>query len=375
VKQLSFTCLFFSLLLAVTTLAFGFHDGGVANCSACHIMHNSEDGLPPPGSPTQGAPLMLRFSNATDVCLSCHADTYGAVWGASPLVPSQEYGAGNFVFLQEDNLNDAPGGAVEGLAGHHAGHNLYSPLMGTDADPLHVVAPGGSYPSVDLSCTSCHDPHGNGSFRMLYSAGESTANGFTYNWNAPLAQGIDLFVGSESPSNHTAYRSGMTNWCRNCHGLYHDDSGPGFEHPIDHSLSGDEADNYDQYNGDADPFGGSSATAYLVEVPFENEFMTTSYAGGPQSSSRISCISCHRAHATSSPDAGRWDFRVEFLDDDGVESGSWPIPNPFPNLTQRALCNKCHYDQAHSHGFGRACLECHRQLGEFRMPTSDPVFK
>lgn len=27
---------------------------------------------------------------------------------------------------------------------------------------------------------------------------------------------------------------------------------------------------------------------------------------------------------------------------DGVESGSFPIPNPYSNPAQRSLCNKCH---------------------------------
>ena len=42
------------------------------------------------------------------------------------------------------------------------------------------------------------------------------------------------------------------------------------------------------------------------------------------------------------PDAGRWDFAVTFLHEDGDESGSFPIPDPYDNPNQRSLCNKCH---------------------------------
>ena len=52
-------------------------------------------------------------------------------------------------------------------------------------------------------------------------------------------------------------------------------------------------------------------------------------------------MSCHRAHATSAPDAGRWDFNVTGLAEDGQESGSFALPNPYDG-NQRSLCNKCH---------------------------------
>ena len=52
-------------------------------------------------------------------------------------------------------------------------------------------------------------------------------------------------------------------------------------------------------------------------------------------------MSCHRAHATSAPNAGRWDFNVLGMAADGVNSGSYKIPNPYDG-GQRSLCNKCH---------------------------------
>ena len=82
-----------------------FHERGAANCDGCHVMHASQDGqLLLDGS----QPLLLRPS-ASDVCLVCHGGQDG-VFGANPMVPPAERGAGNFVFLLEDNLNDAPDG-------------------------------------------------------------------------------------------------------------------------------------------------------------------------------------------------------------------------------------------------------------------------
>lgn len=96
--------------------------------------------------------------------------------------------------------------------------------------------------------------------------------------------------------------------------------------------------------GPNDPCGnGSFNTAYLALVPFEdpNNDVTSRVVGAIDGSSRVSCVSCHRAHATSAPDAGRWDFSVTGLAEDGDESGSYALPNPY-GAEQRSLCNKCH---------------------------------
>ena len=99
---------------------------------------------------------------------------------------------------------------------------------------------------------------------------------------------------------------------------------------------------YNRYNGTADPLGGTEATAYIAAVPFEDPSTTTISTAGPTSSSKVMCLTCHRAHASSAPHAGRWDFNVDLLIDDGAVSGSYPIPSPYPTPVQNSLCNKCH---------------------------------
>jgi hypothetical protein len=61
------------------------------------------------------------------------------------------------------------------------------------------------------------------------------------------------------------------------------------------------------------------------------------------------CLTCHRAHASSAPDAGRWDFNVTLLHEDGDESGSYEIPDPYSSVNQRSLCNKCHKKDVDDH--------------------------
>lgn len=314
-----------------------FHEQGAANCNGCHLSHDGSL-----AGPSADAGLLIAES-PTDVCLLCHAEHLGAVLGADPLAPPPERGAGNFVFLLEDNLNDAPDGSWSPIPGDAAGHNLVAPGHGLSADPRHPVAPGGSYPASRMGCTSCHDPHGNDNFRMLHSSGPVPAGEAFFSRPAPDAAGVGLDSAAEGPSHHTAYRSGMSGWCGNCHGRYHEGgSGSGFAHGVDRMLGAELRERYARYDGDADPTGGDPSRAYLPEVPFEDPTSAPASSAGPGVGSRIMCLTCHRAHASSAPAAGRWDFNVERLADDGRESGSHPLPSPYSDPEQGALCAKCH---------------------------------
>ena len=153
--------------------SFAFHDEGVAHCNGCHTMHNSENGtLVDPDSP-QGNDWLLKDATPSDVCLGCHAANGGTghlgnVLSDDPLVPDPEKGGGNFVFLLEDNINDGHAGATNPIPGDAAGHNINAPGYGLVSDATLATAPGGKFPATQLGCSSCHDPHGNPNFRLLY---------------------------------------------------------------------------------------------------------------------------------------------------------------------------------------------------------------
>ena len=341
--------------------ASGFHDGGVASCSGCHVMHVTEDGLPvDPASPF-GNDMDLIYGSVAEVCLSCHAQSNGAVFSSDPLAPSPELGAGNFTFLQEDNINDAIGGMELAVSGVHAGHSIVAPSEGVSSDPVNIVSPGGSYPSNELTCTSCHDPHGTDSFRMLRGQGSTDATGFVFLTSAPTAEGIELYFSQESRTYHTAYQSGWSDWCGNCHGnnFHATDGTTSFDHPSNVILEAEYANNYNAYDGPAAITTGDYTTAYLPDVPLEDPSYTRSSTVGANAGSRISCMTCHRAHATSAIASGRWDSTVRFLSYDGMESGSYPIPDPYASSNQRPLCVKCHVAQVSQHGSGRGCTDCH----------------
>ena len=349
-----------TLVFAVAVVALvgapvlAFHDSGVAHCNGCHTMHNSADN---PADTATGNQFLLRETNSTDTCLRCHGkpNQYGNSWGVSLAAPGKNYGGGNFIFLSELNLNDGHNGGANPILGHQAGHNVLSDDFGVGVDPVNTSAPGATgtaYSSSYMHCTSCHDPHGKeGSFRILYGNvyPESQAMGYSFNYAnaAPVAAGIgSLFGGDETDTNHSAYNSGMSEWCGNCHGDYHNTSYPTvLKHPSGAAIGANVSANYNAYMGTGNYVGDGSA-AYLAMVPFEDPAMTTAYAGASSGTSRVMCLSCHRAHASSGPNAGRWDFNVTIWDEEGVESGSYAIPNPYPTGPagghQRSACNKCH---------------------------------
>ena len=334
--------------LVVTSASAAVHGGGVGACATCHAMHPKDQSggiTPGPGPGTPGSSL-LSGGPASDICLSCHATAYGAVLGTSPLAPPPERGPGNFVFLLEDNLNDGPDGVTNPIIGDEAGHNINAPAHGLSSDGTRMTSPGGTYPSSNLKCTSCHDPHGNQNYRFLRGPDIQEGSGGTFIYDAPIATGLDLETGgSESNSNHIAYISGMSLWCGNCHVAYlsdHNGGAGGWEHPTEHSMENEINTHYNAYNGTADPTGGTAITSYLAAVPFEDAANTTTSAAGPTASSRLMCLTCHRAHASSGPSSGRWDFNVTTLGEDGVISGSYPIPNPYGDPSQDPLCFKCH---------------------------------
>ncbi|MBL0061599.1 MAG: hypothetical protein IPP40_08995 [bacterium] len=345
--------------IAVINPARAFHDKGAADCSMCHTMHNSENGMPV--NPTPDNNYLLVVSSATDLCLSCHQSDNGSVWAQNPVNPAPQLGSGNFIFGGAPNINDSPNGNLVPLTGSHGIHNCVAPSRNSGPDPVHMAAPGGAYPSSELSCTSCHDPHGNENYRMLRGVGNVPAGNFNFMYPAPEAEGLTLSGQAESITLHTAYKSGWSNWCANCHGYYHEHAQDLFEHPVNDAIEGEYRLAYERYAGSGNPIGGNAFESYIPELPFEDVSMTTTTSSGPTPLSRIACITCHRAHGSSATDLGRWDFRELNIRQDGHISGSYPLPSPYiTQASERQLCVKCHEPQVRQHGLTKACIECHR---------------
>jgi hypothetical protein len=366
--------------------ACAFHDGGVGNCDGCHTIHNSSGGIPEAVSPGR---WLLKGMDPGSICLNCHAgpgsvmQPYVASADGSALTPG-----GDFYWLTKTfswSTGTSPG--------YSHGHNIVALDYGYAADSVRLQAPGGTYPSADLTCTSCHDPHGRargagtgastlpisgsgsygdmptpvtrlGTYRLLGSIGYnggSHVQGYSFSNRAPIATQNEAEPFGESDASHVAYGSGMSEWCVNCHASYITLNHSQFVHPSGDGvrLLGKMTNDYNAYVRTGD-LSGNGATAYLQFVPFEQgetdaSLLDPTSTQGANSKSRVMCLTCHRAHASAFRAIGRWDFDATLLavshpaqSDAGVsgndilysyygrnigaEFGAW----------QQSFCEKCH---------------------------------
>ena len=379
----------------VCGVAYGFHEGGEGYCEGCHTILSSPDNSDwnkDDSSEVPALTLPLKGSDPSSTCLRCHAER-GADHSVLSNDGSRYTPGGDFYWLQKTFSWSMEGLSCQSKGDRH-GHNIVAMDYGLNPDGRLGRAPGGRYPSAALGCTSCHDPHakttGNGgnlsstftsgsygeepstgtppgTFRLLGGAGYSGGQrptGVTFTAAAPIAK-ASQFGWIETDSNHTAYGSGMSEWCANCHHDFLNGStdGRAGKHPAGKGakLPTDISNNYNSYARTGD-VSGSQAGAYLALVPFEVDTATPSLldpssSSGPGSggAANVMCLTCHRAHASAFPSMGRWDFETTFIADshpkagDGGASGIDVLHSYYGRdmisefgEKQRQLCNKCH---------------------------------
>ena len=417
VAKITFYFLLVTLLaVGVSTTAFAFHEGGVGECAGCHSMH----------SPAAGGTRLLVGTDPSSACLTCHehaGDTGPFSYHISTnladmpagTAPLQRTPGGDFGWLKKsytfllDGITTTDDGA-------NMGHDIKAVDFGyTGRSNNPTTAPGGTFSTANLGCNSCHDAHGRtrrlatgtlattgapikgsgsytdaanepdatgavGLYRLLAGPGY-TQGGVTFD-GAPAAKVQSSYNRSEdTTSTRVAYGAMTTtghqtwgDWCATCHPGMH--SASAYVHPVDASFGNGTDTNYNQYVKSGDMTGGAGATAYTSLVPFA--IATTAYTdlvtaagstAGAGSTSRVMCLSCHRAHASGFLYMLRWEQEYEFITKvvGGVTSYGGTDVAPTDNALsrgrtnaekqasyydrpavtyfatyQRVLCNKCH---------------------------------
>lgn len=416
-KSLGITLLAAALmLLFAASNSQAFHAGGVAECSGCHSMHK----------PKAGGSFLLVGTDPSSTCLSCHqnaADTGPSSYHISTaeagmpvgVAPLQRTPGGDFGWLKKSYTMTIRG-TTSTEAGETHGHSIVATDAGYVVDSGNVTAPGGAFASSNLGCTSCHDPHGrvrrlnDGSYvtaAALGSVGAPIVRSGSYNNSAaPLAgeavgvyrllrgmndasvagvtfAGVGIAI-APSTYNRTeavtqtrvAYGAAGTNtwgnWCASCHPSMH--SSGNYVHPVDQSLGSSTSNIYNAYVKSGD-LSGVAASSFTSLVPFaENTgdiatlqahaLNNDTYLNGPGTSDKVTCLSCHRAHASGWPEALRWNPEGEFMIYNSLFPGTDTTPTvpqfargrlgaetqaayydrPVTKFAsyQRVLCNKCH---------------------------------
>jgi predicted CXXCH cytochrome family protein len=393
------------LSFALGGLAYAFHSGGVAECTGCHSMHSPKD---------VATGFLLVGTDQSSTCLSCHQQT-GLLTPSSYHVstadanmptgtaPAQRTPGGDFGWVKKTYTFVQRSNTITEQGDTH-GHNIVAVDFGYAADTTNTTAPGGTFPAANLACNSCHDQHGQyrrlstgvisktgapikgsgsyngaanepdatsavGVYRLLRGAG-STAGPVTFNGN-PAAKAPSTYNQTEVTNQvRVAYGHLTTNgneswgdWCATCHNRMH--SNGNYVHPVDEQL-GTIANNYNSYVKTGD-LTGTSANSFTSLVPFIDsaaDYATlathasnnNTVLGGPTSQERVSCVTCHRAHASGFPGMLRFSMENEFMVTNGAyqtttlgrtateaAAGYYDRP-PTPTFAtyQRVLCNKCH---------------------------------
>ncbi len=190
--------------------------------------------------------------------------------------------------------------------------------------------------------------------------------------------------GNETNADHTIYKSGMSEWCANCHTNFHSDNTTNFVHPTGEDLGSTVAAAYNAYISTDQIVGGDPATSYWGLVPFEDVQVDLDVAdplndtAGPDGQDQVMCLSCHRAHASPFQDIARWDMAQTFI----VESH--PMVGD-GNATQADSDNKYYqYTFEHEPALAvqqvphqgrrrRAFLDSSGSIGPF-VPRAKPMF-
>jgi len=243
-------------IFCAATPVWAMHQG--FPCYDCHkLLSESRDQF-------DGSAQASQLAN-TRVCLTCH----GADQDQSGLNPPY--------VLNKTAPLPAGGSFSPTLFLDNLGHNILSP-----DENLGFTPPGGDT-LPDFGCLSCHDAHDNGNYRNLKREihGRST-----------IVQAV-----GDPDGRRNLYISGMDQFCNACHQQTDPESGAQARaglphHPVGVTIYG--ADNADFRNWMEKP-----RKLCLVEHPYGN-------VDDPYNA-KVFCLSCHYAHASSFPNALRWD--------------------------------------------------------------------
>lgn len=392
-------------IIGLSTASYAFHSGGVAECMGCHNIHDAAS-----------TSALLVGTDISSTCLECHGETSPGSYHIASMditgtndnvIPRQMTPGGDFGWLLKTFTWSPRSGTSSTEPGFEHGHSIIAADFGFTVDGLNATAPGGDMAANALTCNSCHDNHGKlrrlsngtfvttgapivasgsytnsadplagqavGAYRLLRGPGSTAGSGgktFTSVFNAVVASTYNRSEGISMTNQ--AYAAGVSDWCATCHPDMLAATSPNHTHPTNQGFSAGVAANYNAYAGS----GLTGNQNFDTIVPYQEDNATdyvairaaaNTPARDASTSSRVMCISCHRAHASGFAHMTRWQNEGEFIAADGV----WPGTDSTSTIAtaakyamgrtsamtlrayndqpetkyasyQRSLCNKCH---------------------------------
>ena len=258
---------------------------------------------------------------------------------------------GHNVFSQDQTLSSAPG-LNDGNGHCPACHqSLYGPIMYgpvlTGCQACHYNtwhhkkkgASGGLTANVNMYGQETNLSSTDPTYRFL-----SAPITMAYGWGTMFVEGIEdpnfeqspsvtahnvymangasvsgAFVGAPSGVNNSANHS-LSGFCAGCHGVFHEDQKDSgnvwIRHPVDVLVSslvndGHEAESF-FYNGPngygANKYDPAVPVAYDIANPYGD--FVSSYSTVDATHGQVTCVSCHRTHASPYPSMLRFNYNM-----------------------------------------------------------------
>lgn len=299
--------------LAVTPAASAragvYHSGETSYCADCHLQSDPATGSAP-------SRMELVSEDVSELCLRCHDGRPGIpdVMG-DDINNLTERSGGFFAPADADNPRGHELSRRATLAAAETGCGHCHASAGPLVSPRYASAPHGG-----LSCTDCHDPHGNDNPRNLRLPSAATDSPSFGLFIAAGARGLDRYergnvrygtLGSDRNREVSAL-------CLDCHGAFggtdgRSSGGHRTKHPSYDSRSGHTntiaqgaargaTDPGHWVRGNGSGFDGTSRVPFLV--PGAGDFASASVVDPARNG--VFCLSCHKAHGSGSAFGLTW---------------------------------------------------------------------
>lgn len=334
-------------------------------CASCHRIHTAKSDF-----------LFKEGGTVEDFCYSCHGNggpgsdlaaqegtfygetTPGAPYGSKIASTTMGLRAGGFDAARintvdpcnritpcdPDGAGPLPSGSYIGVLPATATVNSWHAIDGTTTGTVWgngAIGTVGAGPQYALECISCHDPHGNGNYRILRAVPEgSGAAGYAIPDTYPKAASdytttnyFNMYFGGATPAPMPAGPSvtpapgqsilvDTSRWCSQCHTRYLARSGRTIP-PASEASRADSGDAIFTYRHTSAGWGISSTT-------------------GNSSFNNRACVTCHASHGSNSSMPGTFSSTVPWPDGSVTNPANDTQRASLLKMDNRGMCRKCH---------------------------------